>query len=116
MVRKVGKDIWTNLGGHPEPGETEEEALLREIEEELNCEGKIIKKLGDFEAPAAHDDAIVRLSVYLTELSGEPVISDPELEEFKFLTKDRKEEGIRLPISISEKVLPFCIENKLLDW
>ncbi len=34
MVRKVGKDIWTSLGGRPEGNETEEETLLREIKEE----------------------------------------------------------------------------------
>jgi len=33
MVRKVGKDIWTSLGGKPEQGETEEQTLLREIQE-----------------------------------------------------------------------------------
>jgi 8-oxo-dGTP pyrophosphatase MutT (NUDIX family) len=116
MVRKKGKDVWTNLGGHPEEGETEEQALLREIKEELNCEASILKKLGDFEAPAAHDDAIVKLSLYLTELKGAPVISDPELEEFMYISKDWKEKGLKLPASISEKVLPFCIEHKILNW
>jgi 8-oxo-dGTP diphosphatase len=81
MVRKAGKDIWTNLGGHLESGETEEEALEREILEEVNCKSSIIRKLGDFEANAAHDNAIVKLSTYLVELIEDPVISDPELEE-----------------------------------
>lgn len=118
MVRKKGKDIWTNLGGHPEEGEAEDQALLREIKEELDCGGKIIKKLGDFEAPAAHDNAIVRLSTYIVELEGEPHIppEEEELEEFRYITKNYKEEGIKLPASIEEHILPYCIRVGLLDW
>ncbi|MFA6094938.1 MAG: NUDIX domain-containing protein [Candidatus Paceibacterota bacterium] len=116
MVRKVGKDIWTSLGGHLEEGESEEQALMREIKEEMGCEAKIQKKLGDFEAPAAHDDAIVRLSTYLVSLFGPILFQDPELEEFRFIEKDYVQQGIKLPDSIKDKVLPYCIENKLLIW
>ena len=116
MVRKKGKDIWTSLGGHPEAGETEEEALLREIKEEMGCSATIIKKLGDFEAPAAHDDAIVRLSTYLVTLDGPIVFEDPELEEYRFIGSDYKEQGIKVPISIEEGVFPYCIKEQLLDW
>lgn len=116
MVKKKGKDIWTSLGGHLEAGETEEQALLREVKEEMGCEGVIIKKMGDFEAPAAHDDAIVKLSTYLVELHGDIVFQDPELEEYKYLEKDYKKHGVKLPVSIEEKVLPYCIREGLLQW
>ena len=116
MVRKKGKDIWTSLGGHPEAGETEEQALLREIREEMGCSATIVKKLGDFEAPAAHDDAIVRLSTYLATLDGPIIFEDPELEEYKFLPKNYRDLGVNLSSSIEDKVLPFCITEGLLDW
>jgi 8-oxo-dGTP diphosphatase len=116
MVRKVGKDIWTNLGGRPQPGESEEQTLLREIKEELNCNARIIKKLGDFEAPAAMDDAVVRLSTYLVELHGTPEVIDPELEEYRYIAKTYKEQNIKLPQSIEEHILPFCINAGLLNW
>jgi 8-oxo-dGTP diphosphatase len=116
MVRKAGKDIWTNLGGKPEGDETEEEALIREIKEELDCGADVIKKIGDFEAKAVFDDAIVRLSTYLVELKGEPRINDSELEEFMFISKDYKLQGIKMPPSIEELILPFCINNGLLEW
>lgn len=116
MVRKKGKDIWTSLGGHPEPGESEEAALLREITEEMGCGAVVVKKLGDFEAPAVHDDAIVRLAMYLVELKGEIVFEDPELEEYRFLPKNYKDEGVKLPPSIEEHVLPYCIKEGLLRW
>lgn len=117
MVRKKGKDVWTNLGGHPEEGEAEEQAFLREIKEELSVDGKIIKKLGDFEAPAAHDDAIVKLSTYLVDLQGIPHIpSEEELEEFAYIGRNYKEEGIKLPLSIEEQIIPYCLKEKYLTW
>jgi len=116
MVRKVGKDIWTSLGGKPEGDETEEQALIREIKEEVGCDADILYKLGDFEAKAAFDDAIVRLSAYLTKLKGIPKICDPELEECRFLSKNWKQEGIKLPSSIEEQIIPFCIQKGLLKW
>ncbi len=116
MVRKVGKDIWTSLGGHIESGETEEQALIREIKEELDCDAVIKSKLGDFKAKAVFDDATLVLSTYFVSLVGSPKISDPELEEFKFISSDYKSLGIKLPDSIEEGVIPYCIENHLLDW
>ncbi len=116
MVRKKGTDIWTSLGGHLEEGESEEQSLLREIKEEMGCGATIEKKLGDFEAPAAHDDAIVRLSTYLVKLHGPIIFEDPELEEYKFIDKDEAKQSIKFPDSIKYKVMPFCIENGLLNW
>lgn len=116
MVRKKGKDIWTNLGGHPEGTETEEVALLREIREEMGCDAIIIQKLGDFRAPAAHDDAIVCLSTYLVELHGDIVFNDPELEEYRYIPRNYQDLGIKLPTSIEEHILPFCIQGGILKW
>ena len=116
MVRKKGKDIWTNLGGKLEKGESNEQALFREIKEELSCDAKIIKYLSDFENKAVFDDSIIHLSVYLVELIGEPKIDDVELEEFKFVSEADITNGLKLPPSITENVLPFCIKSKLIDW
>lgn len=116
MVRQFGRDIWTSLGGHLEEGETEEEALRREITEELGCSGTIIRKLGDFKAKAANDDATVVLSTYLVRLDGTPAISDPEIEEFRYIGQDYEQQGIHLPDSITQHVLPYCIQENLLQW
>lgn len=118
MVRKTGKDIWTNLGGKPEGNETEEEALVREIKEELNCECKILRKLADFKNKAVFEDAEIHLSTYLVELIGDLKIPEDEneLEEFKFISQEDVQGGLKLPPSITEQVLPYCIENNLLGW
>lgn len=116
MVRKKGKDIWTSLGGKPENGESEEDALLREIDEEIHCKASVIRKLGDFTAKAVFDDALVVLSTYLVDLDGEIKFDDPELEECAFIGADYKDKGIKFPPSIEEQIIPYCIENKLLYW
>jgi 8-oxo-dGTP diphosphatase len=93
MVRIVGKDVWTSLGGKPERNETEEQALAREVKEELDCDCTIIRKLGDFQSKAVFDDAIIKLSTYLIELKGIPKVVDPELAEFRFIKSDYKSLG-----------------------
>lgn len=116
LVRKNNSTLWTSLGGHPEEGETEEQALLREIKEEMGCGATLEKKLGDFEAKAGEDNAIVRLSTYLVTLEGLIVFEDTELAEYRFFGKDFDKQGIKIPDSIKNGVLPYCIENGLLDW
>ena len=116
VVRKKGTDIWTSLGGKPEAGESEEETLLREIREEMGCAATMYEKLGDFEAPAAHDDAIVRLSTYRAALKRPIVFEDPELEEYRFIGADYREQGVTLSASLAQHVIPACIERGLLSW
>ena len=117
MVKKVGKETWTTLGGKPEKGETEEEALLREIDEEVHCGAKIVRKLGDFVSEAYHDKgATLKLSAYLVELEGESVLDDPELEEARFISKDNENEGIKLTPIMTGQVIPFLKREGLLRW
>lgn len=116
MVRKHGADVWTNLGGRPESGETEEETLRREVAEEAGCEVRILEKLGDFEAPAALDPAIVRLHAYLVDLIGPIKFDDPELAEWRYISSAYREEGIKLPESIEFGVIPACVSRGFLCW
>lgn len=116
MVRKMGKDIWTSLGGKPEGVETEEETLQRECKEEINCSVNILRKLGDFEAKAAFDDAIVRLSTYLVDINGTPEIIDNELEECAYIPEDYKKRGVKLTEVMDNQIIPFCIKEGILKW
>ena len=116
MSRHIGKDIWTSIGGKPEAGETEEQCLLREIKEEISCDARIIRKLGDFEDKAVFDDAKLKLSVYLVELEGEIKLSDPDCDALEFFDKDYKQRGIIFSPTIDSKVVPLCIQQGLLDW
>jgi len=116
MVRKVGKDVWTNLGGKTEKDETNEKALLREVKEELNCKAEVIAHLGEFENKAAFDDAIVHLSVFIIKLKGKLEIVDEEIEEYKYIGQGDIQKGIKLPPSITEQVVPALLKDGYLNW
>lgn len=116
MVRKAGKDVWTSLGGRPEEGESDEQALLREIKEEVNCDAEILQVLGEIVAPAIYDDARLTLSCFLVNLIGNPIIRDGELEEFRFISEQDFKAGIKLPESITDHLIPLLVSEGLLDW
>jgi 8-oxo-dGTP diphosphatase len=61
---------WEFPGGKVEPGESDEAALVRECEEELDVQIRVGERIGS-DVPLAHGNAILR--VWLAELlSGEP--------------------------------------------
>ena len=66
---------WEFPGGKIEPGETNEEALIREIKEELSC----LIKINNFITTVHHEYNTFSLTmhVYLCELiEGEPILSE----------------------------------------
>jgi 8-oxo-dGTP diphosphatase len=86
---------WEFPGGKVEPGETEEQAAVREIREELDLEIKVGVSLGP---PVGISDRY-RLHVYLASIvAGEPVLREhaelrwfarDELDESEWLVPDR---------------------------
>ncbi len=49
--RHNGEDIYVIPGGGIEAGETPEQAALRELREEANVEGRIVRRLGEYINP-----------------------------------------------------------------
>ena len=65
--------LWEFPGGKVEPGESDRDALLRELREELRVEAEVGQRLGG-DVPIS-DTAVLR--VYLCRLlSGEPALVD----------------------------------------
>ncbi len=63
--------MWEFPGGKVEPGETDEEALAREIREELGADVEVGAKLGSFQNAYTHFRVTLR-AYYCSLLTGEP--------------------------------------------
>jgi mutator protein MutT len=77
---------WEFPGGKVEPGEDPQEALARELREELAIEARIGEELGSHEVSYG-ESPVIRLHFYrVTEFSGEP-----ENLEFERIVWEAKE-------------------------
>jgi 8-oxo-dGTP diphosphatase len=93
-----GKDTWYIPGGKREEGESDEDALYREVEEELGVqlERDTIEYYGTFEAQAhgKPEGTIVRMTCYTGKFHGE-IMPDNEIEKAEFLAyEDKKKEKL----------------------
>lgn len=88
-TRSRGKDVYYLPGGKREPGETDVQALVREIREELDVEiaPGSATHAGTFEAQAhghAHD-IVVRMTCYTADYQG-TLTPSSEVDELIWLT------------------------------
>ena len=76
--------MWANPGGKTEPGETQEEAAIRETKEELNIDVESIKPLGTYE-DIKDGQLIGEYSGFLVKIiRGELKILDSKIAEIKY--------------------------------
>ncbi|WP_339803700.1 NUDIX domain-containing protein [Paenibacillus sp. FSL R5-0744] len=92
-ARSKGKDMYYLPGGKREVGETDEETLVREIEEEISVQIKTetVSYFGKFEAEAhgKAEGVTVKMTCYIADYEG-TLTPASEIEELSWLSyKDR---------------------------
>ncbi len=107
------------IGGKVENGETPLQAAIRECHEELGSKAKFDENLFEFIMDfdeIASSDPNLKIHFYLFkyngELSGELTTSD---EIASFLWYNTSLGGDILSNTLNHKVIPYCIENNLID-
>lgn len=77
--REFYPGVWDVLGGHLEPGETAEQALIRELREEAGVTPTEWRSLGEFREPLPTGEASIVLRLYaVTAWTGVPRNRSPE--------------------------------------
>jgi putative hydrolase of the HAD superfamily len=120
-VRSKGQDKFYIPGGKREPGESDLEALAREIKEEVSVDLDLstVKFIQTFEA-AAHGkpDVIVQISLYQANFQGE-LAANQEIEELAWLDYENKNQCSE----ILKNIMDFLVSQGLLkikthpyDW
>lgn len=96
---------WEFPGGKPEPGESDEVALVREIREELGIEIRVVRH---FDTSVTGD---IELACYVSELVGPEPSKSTDHDELRWLKED---ELSGLDWSEADKpalkriLIPFC--------
>lgn len=90
-TRSIGKDAWYIPGGKREKGESDNEALIREVKEELSVDllPETIHYLNTFKAQA-HGKPVgvfVQMTCYTADFTGE-LTPSAEIEEMTYHTSD----------------------------
>jgi NAD+ diphosphatase len=101
--RHFPSDMYSVIAGFVEPGESLEEAVLRELREEVGISVKDIKYFGSQSWPFPHS---LMIGFTATYADGEISLDDSEIEDAGWFTADHLP---RIPDKIS-------IARKLIDW
>ena len=116
LGRSKGKTLFINPGGKLEPGETPEQALIREVREELG----IVVHTGDlrpygtyYAIAAGHKDTRLRMDMFIIESwEGEPR-PDNEIEEIRWF--DSTMNGQQTGSILEHEVIPKLKAERLID-
>lgn len=108
-VRKRGTDRFMLPGGKLEPGETPDEAVVREAQEEvgISIDPPALVLLGHWRAPAANEpDTDIDSTVYTVDIRDPQPRIAREIEEFRWLEQGNVAAYDDLAPMLSLHVLP----------
>ncbi len=115
MARSHGQEVFYTPGGRREEGETNEEALIREIKEELLVDilPETIEHYGTFTAPAHNspEGTMVQMNCFTAKYVGELTVDDVEVAELAWFTSNDKD---KLPPA-GLLIVNDLLEKNLID-
>ncbi len=111
-VRKRGTSRFMLVGGKPEPGESAEEAALREASEEIHAtlDPDALRLLGHFTAPAANEPGHLIESTVFTHPLVPHDAPAAEIEELRWLDTTAPLPTDLAPL-LADHVLPALLTN-----
>lgn len=100
--KKTYAGVWSTTGGHVLAGESNQEAIIREVKEELNLDVKIqnIENVVTYHSINEKEKIINNkfMTIFLIKICKDDInkikIQEDELEEIKFMTLDELKELI----------------------
>ncbi len=114
-TRSKGKDAWYIPGGKRENGESDTQALVREVKEELTVDlvPETIRYMDTFKAQAhgKPEGIFVQMTCYTAEYKGTLVLS-AEIEEMSWLTSDT-DPALLSPVD--RIIFVYLKEKELID-
>ncbi len=115
MVRESSEPHFILPGGRQEAGETSEQALARELKEELGVKIVFVKYFKTYETQHFKDkDTLVRMDVYFAKILGEPK-AQGEIAEFVWANSKYKEAGIKVASINEDFLIPALKKKKLIS-
>jgi 8-oxo-dGTP diphosphatase len=114
LQKRMDTKKWCIISGHVEFGESVEEAIIREIKEEANVEGEVVRLIGVYSSPKYatyfYPDKTIQYVVtyFEVKLKGEIQLSITNAESagFAYFAPDKLPEPIDL-------IHPFWLQDAL---
>lgn len=112
FARAKGKSYYVFPGGKQEASETIDEALQRELQEELGTQAANVKKIGVARGQTP-DGRALEMHLYGGELLGEPHPRS-EIEEITWMSRETalEKQHAMTPMTL-DRVLPFLKEKSI---